>query len=88
MARAAFKGTVFKIQGLPGANKAVYVRHGNYITVYQNLKNLKVHVNQQVTEKQELGEIAENSFNGKTILKFLVYKDSDRQNPADWVYNM
>ncbi|MEH6406996.1 MAG: peptidoglycan DD-metalloendopeptidase family protein [Leeuwenhoekiella sp.] len=88
MARAAFKGTVFKIQGLPGANKAVYVRHGNYITVYQNLKNLKVKVNQEVSLKQELGEIAENSFNGKTILKFLVYKDSERQNPADWVFDM
>ncbi len=88
MARAAFKGVVFKIQGLPGSNKAVYVRHGNYITVYQNLKNLKVVVNQEVSVKQELGEIAENSFSGKTILKFLVYKDSERQNPSEWVYNM
>lgn len=88
MARAAFKGTVFKIQGLPGANKAVYIRHGNYITVYQNIKNLKVNVNQTVTAKQELGEIAVNSFSGKTILKFLVSKDAELQNPANWIYNM
>lgn len=88
MARAAFKGTVFEIQGLPGANKAVYIRHGNYITVYQNLKNLKVHMNQEVDSKQEIGEIAVNPFSGKTILKFLVYKDRERQNPETWIYNM
>ena len=88
MARAAFKGTVFKIQSLPGANFAVYVRHGNYITVYQNLINLKVRMNEQVDIKQDIGEVARDNFTGKTILKFVVYKDSERQNPADWVNGM
>ena len=88
MARATFKGTVFKIQSLPGANFAVYVRHGNYITVYQNLINLKVRMNEQVAIKQEIGEVANDNFTGKTILKFVVYKDSERQNPADWVNGM
>ncbi len=88
MARAAFKGVVFKIQSLPGANFAVYVRHGNYITVYQNLINLKVRMNEQVDIKQDIGEVANDNFTGKTILKFVVYKDSERQNPADWVNGM
>ena len=88
VARAAFKGTVQQIQLIRGGGYTILIRHGNYLTVYQNLKNLKVKVNDQVNTKQALGEIAENSFNGKTILKFLVYKDSERLNPADWVYNM
>ena len=88
VARAAFKGTVQQIQLIRGGGYTVLIRHGNYLTVYQNLKNLKVNVNDKVSTKQVLGEIAENSFSGKTILKFLVYKDSERLNPADWVYNM
>lgn len=88
MARAAFKGVVFKIQSLPGANFAVYVRHGNFITVYQNLINLKVKMDQDVDIKQVIGQVADDKFSGKTILKFVVYKDSERQNPADWVNGM
>ncbi|HEA28999.1 MAG TPA: peptidase M23 [Leeuwenhoekiella sp.] len=88
LARASFKGTVFKIQSLPGANFAVYVRHGNYITVYQNLVNLQVRVDQEIAIKQAIGEVAKDNFTGKTILKFVVYKDSERQNPADWINSM
>ena len=88
IARATFKGTVQQIQLIRGGGYTVLIRHGNYLTVYQNLKNLKVKVNDQIATKQALGEIAENSFNGKTIIKFLVYKDSERLNPEDWVYNM
>lgn len=88
VARAAFKGTVQQVQLIRGGGYTILIRHGNYLTVYQNLKNLKVKVNDQVSTKQALGEIAENSFNGKTILKFLVYKDSERLNPEDWIYNM
>ncbi|RXG17890.1 septal ring factor EnvC (AmiA/AmiB activator) [Leeuwenhoekiella aestuarii] len=88
VARASFKGTVFQIQVIKGGGYAVFIRHGNYLTVYQNLKNLKVKLHDQVATKQAIGEIAENSFSGKTILKFLIYKDSERLNPEDWVYNM
>lgn len=88
MARAAFNGTVFQIQVIKGGGYAVLIRHGNYLTVYQNLKSLKVKVGQDVSIKQEIGEVAVNPFNGKTILKFLVFKDAERQNPADWVFNM
>ncbi len=88
VARAAFKGTVQQIQLIRGGGYTVLIRHGNYLTVYQNLKNLKVKVNDEVSTKQTLGEIAVNSFTGKTILKFLVYKDSQRLNPEEWVYNM
>ncbi|WGK65767.1 murein hydrolase activator EnvC family protein [Croceiramulus getboli] len=87
-ARAIFGGTVFRIQDLPGAASAIYIRHGNYISVYQNIRDLKVKVNDVVSLKQDLGTISVNPFSGKTILKFLVYKDSDRLNPSNWIFNM
>jgi len=88
IARAAFNGEVFAIQSIPGANKVVMIRHGNYITVYQNLKTLNVKKGDKVITKQVLGQIAENGFSGRTILKFLVLKNNTPLNPASWVFNM
>ena len=34
--RTVFKGKVFKIQAIKGANKAVFVIHGDYLSVYNN----------------------------------------------------
>lgn len=88
IARAVFKGEVIAIQDVQGGNLVVYVRHGNYITVYYNLKNIKVKKGDQVVLKQPIGQVARNAFSGKTILKFLVRKDNTKLNPADWVLNM
>lgn len=87
-ARASFKGEVESIQAIPGGNKVVMIRHGDYITVYQNLKSLTVQKGDKVTTKQVLGEVAEDRFTGRTVLKFLVFKNTKRLNPADWVLNM
>ena len=87
-ARAVFDGVVFQIQQLKGANKAVYVRHGSYITIYNNLASVSVKKGDRVTTKQELGTISTNGLTGKTVLKFLIYMNSTRMNPADWIYRM
>ena len=89
IARAAFKGEVLAIQLLSGNDRnIVTIRHGNYITAYQNIKNLRVKKGDFVTTKQALGEIAQDPFSGRTVLKFLVFKNTKRLNPANWVYNM
>jgi septal ring factor EnvC (AmiA/AmiB activator) len=87
-ARAIFAGEVMEIQQLKGANKAVYILHGNFITVYNNLTNILVKKGDKVTTKQELGTIFTHPSTGKTVLKFLIYKNTNRMNPADWVYRM
>lgn len=87
-ARAVFNGEVMEIQQLKGANKAVYIQHGSYITVYNNLVNINVKKGDKVTTKQEIGTIFTNPTTGKTILKFLIYQNTNRMNPSDWVYKM
>ncbi len=87
-ARAIFEGEVMEIQKIKGANKAIYIRHGNYITIYQNITNLLVKKGDKVVTKQKLGTVFTNTNTGKTILKFLVYKNADKMNPADWIYKM
>lgn len=87
-ARAVFDGVVFQIQQLKGANKAVYIRHGSFITIYNNIENVLVKKGDKVSTKQEIGTIFTNNLNGKTVLKFLIYQNSTRMNPADWVFKM
>lgn len=87
-ARAVFNGEVLEIQQLKGANKAVYIQHGNYITVYNNLSKINVKKGDKVSTKQEIGTVVTNAASGKTILKFLIYQNTSRLNPADWVFRM
>jgi murein DD-endopeptidase MepM/ murein hydrolase activator NlpD len=42
----------------------------------------------KVSTKQKLGTIYTNPVTGKTLLKFLIYKNLNKMNPADWVYKM
>lgn len=87
-ARAIFAGEVMQIQQIKGANQAIYVRHGDYITIYRNLATVLVKKGDKVTSKQNIGTIYKNPINGKTILKFYIYKNAKKMNPADWVYKM
>lgn len=87
-ARAVFNGTVSEVQAVKGANKAVMVRHGDYITIYNNLETVYVKRGDNVTTEQELGEIATSKTTGKTTLHFLIFKNTQKMDPADWIYQM
>ena len=87
-ARAVFNGTVSEVQVLKGANKAVMIRHGDYISIYNNLSKVFVKRGDVIVTGQELGEIATSSTTGKTTLHFLVYKNTQKMNPEDWIIKM
>lgn len=87
-ARAVFEGEVIAILAVPGGNKGVQLKHGNYISTYYNLSNLYVKKGDMVAAKAELGEIYTNRFNGLTQLKFYLYKDATRLNPEDWIFRL
>jgi septal ring factor EnvC (AmiA/AmiB activator) len=87
-ARAVFEGEVIAILAVPGGNKGVQIKHGNYISTYYNLSELYVKKGDKVQAKEELGEIYTNRTNGLTQLKFYLYQDATRLNPEDWIYRL
>lgn len=87
-ARAVFEGEVIAILAVPGGNKGVQVKHGNYISTYYNLSELYVKKGDKVQAKEELGEIFTNRSNGLTQLKFYLYQDATRLNPEEWIYRL
>ena len=86
-ARCVFEGEVSAIQSIPGSNKVVQVRHGNYITIYYNLIDVYVRKGDKVKAKDPLGKIFTNA-NGKTEMKFFLYKNTTRLNPDFWIHKM
>jgi len=88
MARAIFEGEVIAILSVPGGNKGVQLKHGNFISTYYNLSDLYVKKGDKVAIKAALGKIYTNRSNGQTRLKFYLYQDTSRLNPEEWVYQL
>jgi len=87
-ARAIFEGEVIAIMSVPGGNKGVTIKHGNFISTYYNLSVLFVEKGDIVSAKTELGKVATNRLNGQTRLKFYLYQDTEKLNPEEWVYRL
>jgi len=86
-ARAVFAGEVLQVQVINANNKAVYIQHGDYITVYLNLSSVSVGKGDKVSAKQSIGRIHTNS-TGKSVMKFLVLQNTTTLNPQSWISNM
>lgn len=87
-ARAVFEGEVLEVQIIKGANKTVFLQHGNYISVYNNLDEVYVKKGEKVKIYQEIGKVHTDASSGETLLKFSIFRDSEVQNPAQWIYRM
>jgi murein DD-endopeptidase MepM/ murein hydrolase activator NlpD len=71
---------------VPGSNQSVIIKHGNYRTVYSNLATLYVKVGDKVSTKQKIGKVYTDTENdNKTELYFMLYKDTEIQNPEIWL---
>jgi len=86
--RAVFEGEVTRIVIIRNANPAIIIRHGNYFTIYKNLSKIFVKQGDKVSTKQIIGEVFTNRSNGETMLGFGVNKDSNTEDPANWIYRM
>lgn len=83
-ARVVFKGEVTAIIAVPGGNKAVQIRHGNFITTYYNLSQIYVNKGQLVEAKTPIGKIFTDS-EGKSEMKFFLYQNTKKLNPEEWI---
>ena len=67
------------------SSNLVIIRHGDgYITVYKNIKNIRVNKGDYVAAGQTIGNVDSNSSN-ENILHFEVWKDGKNINPEAWL---
>jgi septal ring factor EnvC (AmiA/AmiB activator) len=84
-ARSMFDGVVSTVFAILGGNYAVIIRHGNYLTVYQGLINLKVKKGDTIKVKQQLGTIYTDNETKITTLHIEIWKELQKQNPEEWL---
>ncbi len=83
---AVFNGTVTSIFVVPGYNNSIIVQHGNYRTVYSNLKEVYVKTGSKVSTGQIIGKIFTDTEDGNvTILHFELWKEKTKLNPEPWL---
>ncbi|NOZ34407.1 MAG: peptidoglycan DD-metalloendopeptidase family protein [Chlorobi bacterium] len=78
-AKAVFKGKVVQVLKIPGANKAVIVKHGQYYSVYSNLNEVFVSKGQSVKVGEALGKP------DSRILNFQIWYRNKKLNPQRWL---
>lgn len=84
-ARSIFKGEVTAITPISGANMTVIIRHGKYLSVYNNLVNLKVKKGDKVETKQVIGDVfTDPRDNNNCTLKFMIFEEKFL-DPELWI---
>lgn len=83
--RAVFEGEVTKVFAILGANYTVLIRHGEFLSVYQNLVNVRVKSGDKVLTKEILGDAFTDEENGVSSIHFEVWQERDILNPEEWL---
>ncbi len=84
--RAVFAGEVAAVQNIAGSF-VILIRHGEYFTVYSNLRAVNVSRGQKVTLKQNIGSVMTDPVDNITEVHFEVRKGAVPMNPAGWLAN-
>lgn len=84
-AEAIFNGEVLNILVGSRGTKNILVRHGNYISSYNNLESTYVKKGDLIKTGQKVGRIFTDKVSNKTKLIFVLFKNTTRLNPASWL---
>ncbi len=83
--RAVFEGQVTKVFAILGANYTVLIRHGEFLSVYQNLVNVRVKTGDKVLTKERLGEAFTDEKDNVASVHFEVWQERTILNPEEWI---
>ena len=83
--RAIFNGTVQTVFFLPTTHNTILVKHGEYYTVYSNLKSVSVSAGDQIVTKQSLGVAYTSTDQNLTKVHLEVWQETTLSNPELWL---
>ena len=80
--RAVFGGEVLFVRMIQGIY-VVAIRHGDYFTIYQNLRSSSVAKGEKVETRQAIGTVATTS--DGPLLHFEIMRGQAKLNPEAWI---
>jgi septal ring factor EnvC (AmiA/AmiB activator) len=81
--KAVFQGEVTLVSYI-GDAQTVFIKHGEYFTVYSNLSSAKVQRGDKVGTGQVIGNAGVND-EGQGAVEFILMKENDFINPESWL---
>lgn len=84
VAKCVAPGTVSRVVASGDGSKMVFVKHGEYFTIYANLSNTMVSANQQVSAGTSIGTVGAD-FDGTYTLDFQIWNGTNPVDPMGWV---
>jgi septal ring factor EnvC (AmiA/AmiB activator) len=86
LTRAVFDGEVKAVVNMPGSGQFILIRHGEFLTIYSNLKDVYVKVGDKVKTKDNIGSIVFDDEDSKTVLHFEIWKGQSKMDPEAWLF--
>ena len=83
--KSIFAGEVSGVISIPGANMAIIIKHGEYLTVYSNLASASVSKGQKVSAGQSIGIADRDDSGNKSEAHLEIWKGKTKLNPVDWI---
>jgi len=84
VAKCVAPGTVSRVVASGDGTKMVFVKHGDYFTIYANLSNTMVSANQQVSAGTSIGTVGAD-FDGTYTLDFQIWYGTNPVDPLSWI---
>ena len=85
--KCVFEGEVRRVAFVPSVGSTVFIKHGEYFTVYAGLKEVYVKEGQKVIVDQEIGSVVSN-IEGVSELRFQIWKNTVPLDPQNWLRTM
>tara|TARA_B100001057_G_C22871857_1_gene959439 strand:+ start:17421 stop:18566 length:1146 start_codon:yes stop_codon:yes gene_type:complete len=85
--QSVFEGVVSKILFMQNGLKSIIIRHGNYLTVYINLKDVSVKIGDIVSAQDKIGIVFSSDDSDTGVLGFQIWKGVEKLNPMNWLHN-
>ncbi|MBO4488958.1 MAG: M23 family metallopeptidase [Bacteroidales bacterium] len=82
--RAIFQGEVTSVIEILG-KKVIMIRHGSFISVYQNVTDLLVKKGDKVKAKQTIATVSKEDDSEQYILHFELWENTSHVNPNHWL---
>ncbi|MEI6312995.1 MAG: peptidoglycan DD-metalloendopeptidase family protein [Bacteroidota bacterium] len=83
--RSIFEGTVISVFYMSFNQNSVIIKHGEYFSVYSNLKTVNVKINTKVTTKQVIGTAYTNPTDNVSSMHLELWKGHLKNDPAIWI---
>jgi len=81
--KSIFEGTVIRVINM--GSSAVIVQHGEYLSVYSNLKSVSVRNGQKISTGTVIGTTDSDPDAGYSYVDLSVYRGQTHMNPSSWI---